>query len=278
MILVADIGGSKGDWRYIHPDGIQQFQTVGFNPHDHDLKMACTSLLQELKQKSLEPQKVYLYGAGLAQKHQRELIRSAFIKQYEGSLVEVHTDLLGAARSLLGDKPGVACVLGTGAAVCMYDGSQITNRIPPLGHVLGDEGSGFALGKVILQKYLRGHLPDALQKHFESEFGVLSETEVLQNTYTTGGKAYVASFASFMVNFQSDPYVYALIADQFNQFFEAFFAAHMAAQKLRICFTGSIAYFSGNVLQKVARDRNLHVDLITQHPIAGLTLYHQRNG
>ena len=38
--------------------------------------------------------------------------------------------MLGAARALFGKRPGIACILGTGANSCLYDGEKIVMNTP----------------------------------------------------------------------------------------------------------------------------------------------------
>jgi glucosamine kinase len=59
----------------------------------------------------------------------------------------VESDLLAAAHATLGNKSGIACILGTGSNSCLYNGKEITAHVPPLGFILGDEGSGAVLGR-----------------------------------------------------------------------------------------------------------------------------------
>ena len=59
--------------------------------------------------------------------------------------IEVAGDLLAAARAVCGHEEGIACILGTGANSCLYDGQHIVQNTPPLGYILGDEGSGAVL-------------------------------------------------------------------------------------------------------------------------------------
>ena len=41
-------------------------------------------------------------------------------------------------------------------------------------------------------------------------------------------------------------------------------------------FSGSIAFYFGNILRQVANDRGVVVKNIVESPIAGLTLFHQK--
>ena len=46
------------------------------------------------------------------------------MKHFPKAEVEVDSDLLGAARAVCGYEPGIACILGTGANSCLYDGKK----------------------------------------------------------------------------------------------------------------------------------------------------------
>lgn len=63
--------------------------------------------------------------------------------------------MLAAARGLCGHEAGIACILGTGSNSCFYNGEEIVNNISPLGFILGDEGSGAVLGKLLVGDVLK---------------------------------------------------------------------------------------------------------------------------
>jgi len=49
MILIADSGATKTDWRTIAPDGnIQQARTIGLNPNYQDTDSIINELTQNL--------------------------------------------------------------------------------------------------------------------------------------------------------------------------------------------------------------------------------------
>ena len=60
--------------------------------------------------------------------------------------VMVYSDLLAAARSLLKNE-GIIGILGTGSNLAKYNGDSVIPFSTSLGYILGDEGSGNALGK-----------------------------------------------------------------------------------------------------------------------------------
>jgi hypothetical protein len=48
-------------------------------------------------------------------------------------------------------------------------------------------------------------------------------------------------------------------------------------KNLKVHFTGSIAFYFSDVLRQVANDKGITVKNILEGPIAGLTLYHQKD-
>ena len=71
--------------------------------------------------------------------------------------VLVDSDLMAAAHALCGGEEGIACILGTGANSCLFDGEKIVANISPLGYILGYEKQlveaarqcGYTVGKII---------------------------------------------------------------------------------------------------------------------------------
>ena len=96
---------------------------------------------------------------------QRATIADALGAVYPKARIYVDGDLIAAARALCGHNEGIACIMGTGSNCCLYspdNGGRIVRSISPLGYVLGDEGSGSAIGRRLVADALRGILPDDL--------------------------------------------------------------------------------------------------------------------
>ena len=146
--LIADSGSTKTDWALIDAKGhiLWSDKTQGINP----FHLSDDDILRVLKEElslNLLPERVSFYGSGVTEAMK---LRMENLLQQRFPQAEVHaeSDLLGAARAVLGRKPGIACILGTGANSCLYDGERIVLNTPPLGYILGDEGSGAVLGRM----------------------------------------------------------------------------------------------------------------------------------
>lgn len=137
--LIADSGSTKTDWCLVDGQGsvLVTCKTQGISPihmaDDVILHVLCSELvLPEV------PQEVFFYGSGVTEA-MRPRMESLLQQAFPDAAVCAEGDMLGAARAIFGHKPGIACILGTGANSCLYDGEKIVMNTPPLGYILGDE-------------------------------------------------------------------------------------------------------------------------------------------
>lgn len=279
MILIADSGGSKTDWRMLHDNGnIGQANGVGFNPYYQPI-----SHLHQTLEEVVVPlihervTKIFFYASGVSSEKNQEMIRTAFAQYFPEARIEVGWDLLAAARALCGEEPGIACILGTGSNSCLYDGQKITGNVANLGWILADEGSGTTIGKRLIFDYFREVMPKPLAAQFHSRFP-WSREEVLEKVYQQEKpSAFLASFSKFIFQHLKEPYCYQLVYDSFSDFYENNVMKYKNYQSLKVHFTGSIGFYFSDVLRQVAHDKGITVKNILEGPIAGLALYHKKD-
>ncbi len=113
-----------------------------------------------------------LYGAGCAFPDKIAVIRDVLAARFTAADIEVGSDMLAAARALCGRNAGIACILGTGSNSCLYDRTEITANVSPLGFILGDEGSGAVLGRTLVGDCLKKPAPDGTQREISLAFGL----------------------------------------------------------------------------------------------------------
>lgn len=278
MILIADSGGSKTDWRLINNDGtIAQASAPGFNPYYQpieDLKKNVQDIILP-KVNNGTVNKIFFYGAGVSSVKNQLTIKSAFLEFFPEAHIEIGWDLLAAARALCGREPGIACIMGTGSNSCLYDGEKIVDNVANLGWILADEGSGANIGRKFLVDYLRKKFPARLAEQFHQRFP-LSREEFLEKVYQQEKpSAFLASFAKFIFQHLKEPYCYKLIYDSFAEFYENNVMQYDNYRNLKVHFTGSIAFYFSDILRQAANDKGITVKNILEGPIAGLTLYHR---
>jgi N-acetylglucosamine kinase-like BadF-type ATPase len=277
MILIADSGSSKTDWRTIDPQGnISQFRTIGFNPY-YQSKEEMAAGLQEpdLLNISGEVTEIFYYGAGCSSDVNKSIVEQALREVFPSASIEIDHDLLAAARATCGTKPGIACILGTGSNSCDYDGQEIIDTRPAPGYILGDEGGGAYIGRQFLHDYIYDEMPVHIKNLVNEEYQ-LTNQEIQINVYQRPFPGrYMASFCRFLSQHKNDPYCYKLYQKAFGDFFKKHVMQYQDYQNKQVNFVGSIAYYNSDILRKVAFDLNISINIILETPIAGLALYHK---
>ncbi len=279
MILIADSGSTKTDWRMIVDENkIYKFQTVGLNPFFIDSLEIAKNINETFASKlnNIKIDKIYFYGAGCASSYNRNIVKQGISKVFKNADIFVYTDLLCAARSLFGNEKGIVAILGTGSNTACFDGEKITENISSLGYILGDEGSGAYLGKIFISDFLNNELPCQLGKKFFKEYG-LTKDNILEAIYFKPfPNRFLSSFTKFLFNNKNDKYVLNLLEYNFNQFFDKTIRqlADKMYDKQTIRCVGSIAFYFEDVLKFVALKRNIIIDKIIKNPIDNLVNYH----
>ena len=277
MYLFADSGSTKTAWRFIDGQGsIHQFSTDGLNPlfNSDDQLLGTINLLpdswSESTLKGLE-----FYGSGCIDETQKARIKKALGRRFQADSVMVESDLLGAAKAASSSEPGIVCILGTGSNCCYFDGENILERVPPLGYILGDEGSGTALGKAFLKAYLRNQLPARINEAFrESEFYVDDPLKMVYNSDKPN--KYLASLAEFMVSYLNEPLISGLVIKCFEQLTDNIALLHVR-DKMSVNFVGSIAFYFQNLLMRVLQSKGYRMGKIIQEPVAALANNYIKN-
>jgi len=278
MILLADSGSTKTDWLLIGRDTVS-FQSAGFNPFYQTQEVITETLRSEVQPKTESDQvrQVFFYGAGCADETTSRPVMNALAEIFPAAEnIEVHSDLLGAARALCGHDAGIACILGTGANNALYDGKKIINNIGSLGFWLGDEGSGGYLGKQLVVRHLHNELPEALHEEFKKSFPDTSRLTILDRAYRQPfPNRYFATFSPFLNQHLADPFVHDLVGQAFDKFLNTYVCKHPNALTLPIHFVGSVAYYFQTVLTEVLSKKNLTLGTLQRSPLPGLLQFHQ---
>lgn len=276
MILIADSGSSKTDWRVAaFGETVKQVMTTGINPYFQDKAGIAAELRLSLfpKIEGYDIRTVYFYGAGCSFPHETQLL-AEIIGAKINAPVEVYSDLMGAARGLCGRMPGIACVLGTGSNSCLYDGVEIIRHTPPLGFILGDEGSGAALGKRLVNDCLKNQLPGYLRDKLLSEYELSTEI-ILERVYRQPfPNRFLSNLSRFLLDNLLDEAIHELVLDCFKEFLVKNVKQYERSDYFPVHFTGSIAYFFQAVLREALLAAGLHPGVITQSPMEGLIRYH----
>ncbi|MFN4234954.1 MAG: N-acetylglucosamine kinase [Bacteroidia bacterium] len=280
MILIADSGSTKTDWRFIDSQKkIHQAHSQGINPYFVSSEEINQILLKELipslpKEIINEKIEIYFYGAGCSSVEKCNDVKSAIQKVFKYADIIVEHDLLAAARALCGHKEGLAAILGTGTNSCYYNGIEIIQNQPSLGFILGDEGSGAFLGKKLICDFLNEEMPIDIAERIRERFK-LTKDEVLENVYKKPFPSrYLASFSKFIYQNLKHEYCNQLAIDSFRLFFDRHICKYPRKGELPLGIVGSVGFYYSNIIARIADEKGIPMGKILESPIAGLTLYH----
>ncbi len=275
MILIADSGSTKTHWVLVDcKTVVKEIYTGGINPFYQSEADIAEELENELQpQLQVEVDKVYFYGAGCSFPDKKQMVNDAIAKLYPKAEILIYNDLLGAARALFQDKPGIACILGTGSNSCFYNGEDLVQNVSPLGFILGDEGSGAVLGKKFIGDLLKHQLCEELSQKFFTEFK-LTPAEIMDAVYKQPfPNRYLARFTRFMSVHKNEESISKIINQSFAEFFQR--NVWQYNYKEHACsFVGSIAYYFKDMLVHAAAANNVQVGEVVQNPMVGLIKYH----
>ena len=277
-ILIADAGSTKIDWCLVSIDGNEsaRFETRGVNAAISAADKMTTLFLsaKEYLSDSPDPSKIFYYGAGCATPDICNRVAGCLLEVWQDADCHVATDMLGAARALLGNKPGIACILGTGSNSCLYDGRDIIANVPPLGFILGDEGSGAVLGRRLISDIYKGVASDNLRRELNDAFGI-PLSEIIRRVYREpDANRFLASFVPFIKDNVSNPHIIKMVSEEFDRFFMRNVALYDNAGNLPVNFIGSVAYNFQELLRESAARNGFNVGTIERMPMSGLIAYH----
>lgn len=277
MILLADSGSTKTDWCVVEQGQlVRQIFTKGTNPFfqseeeiSHEI---ATALLPQLKPATF--QEVHFYGAGCAFPDKIETVRRAIVSHLPvNGEIEVSTDMLAAARALCGHEEGIACIMGTGSNSCYYDGKEIVSNVSPLGFILGDEGSGAVLGKLLVGNLLKNQMPAGLKEKFLQRFD-LTPAEIVDRVYRKPfPNRFLASLSPFLAENIDVPAVRQLVMNSFKEFLIRNVMQY-DYKHAPVHFIGSVAFYYKEVLADAAREMGIRLGKIIKSPMEGLIRYH----
>lgn len=277
MIAIVDSGSTKADWKFLDANAQNtSVSTMGFNPFFHDSDKISEELIKGFEGKINRNQikKVFYYGAGCSDAFRCAIVADGLKVVFPEAYIEVKHDILASARATCKNQPGIACILGTGSNSCAYDGVDITDNVTSLGYLLGDEGSGTHLGKLLIQGYFYREFPDDIKKAFEEEYS-FDKRSFLNKVYDNdSANVYLASFAKFMSNHKDHIYIQSLVSQAFSLFIDRHARKYKAHNEVPIHFVGSVAYHFRDILKMVLDERNLSLGIIIKKPIDNLVEFH----
>lgn len=300
MILIADSGSTSIEWSLIRRSGLaESFLSIGANPvflSEHSiierfrdalmpfLPAEDGSVPRESIMKLEEVEEIYYYGAGVLPGEPTKMVMEAFREIFPRSAkIQVHSDMLGAARALFGNGRGLACILGTGSNCALYEAGEIVEKVNSGGFILGDEGGGANMGLMLIADFVKGLLPSGIEKELKKQYPEIDYPSIVSQVYKGEMPSkYLAGFTYFIKQQEDDPYINGLIASSFDSFFERNLVRFLSRETSnggtdQVGFVGSVAKVFESQLTLSAQRHGFKVRDIMDGISEGLIKYHLEN-
>lgn len=276
MFLVIESGSTKADWMVVR-DGVEtSYSTKGFNPYFHTQEDILIELNDHLELDLIKEDvsEVFFYGAGCSSTALNSIIEKALSYFFKSAKIHVNHDLSAAAYACFNGEPQITCILGTGSNSCYFDGSAVSEEVPALSYILGDEGSGSHFGKALLADYQYRRLPEPMAKELTS-MGV-TKASINENVYMKpNANVYIASFMPVLIRYKDLDYSQELIRKNFQNFIDIHVKCFKNYQEVEVNFIGSVASLLQLELKEICEENSISVGLILRRPLDKLVAYHK---
>lgn len=216
ILIGLDIGGTKTHAIRLEDGAVTAEAIAGSaNVQNVSREAASTALAEVFSALGSDADRV-IAGAGGIDTANDAVALAALISPFapQAEIRAVHDSrlVLAAGRA----RRGIAVIAGTGSAVWGTDGTGNEARAGGWGYLLGDEGSGYWLGRELVRHALRrrdqGLEPDALTQALLADCSLADPVELIAHFHGPTGRRYWAQRSRLVVEAAADPVAAELLA------------------------------------------------------------------
>lgn len=270
MIAIADGGATKCDWALVeNGEIVERVKMAGINPFSVPEEQIRSVVKEEFMPVAsrYDITHIWFYGAGCGMAG--ETVKRVLTDHFPSAEIVVGSDIDGAAMACCADGEGIVCILGTGVSSMQVEGGKCTKRLPGPGYILGDEGSGTVMGKMLLSDFIYNQLPPHLLKLFNEEFNT-SLPEIVDRTYhKPAANRFFSSFTPFISRHIDEEYCQGIVRYNFERLAERSLAQY-DTDRLKVNFVGSVAAIFEDILTEVLQKYGMSKGVIVRSPIDNL--------
>ena len=270
MIAIADGGATKCDWALVeNGEIVERVKMAGINPFSVPEEQIRSVVKEEFMPVAsrYDITHIWFYGAGCGMAG--ETVKRVLTDFFPSTKIVVGSDIDGAAMACCADGEGIVCILGTGVSSMQVEGGKCTKRLPGPGYILGDEGSGTVMGKMLLSDFIYNQLPPHLLKLFNEELDT-SLPEIVDRTYhKPAANRFFSSFTPFLSRHIDEEYCQGIVRYNFERLAERSLAQY-DTDRLKVNFVGSVAAIFEDLLTEVLEKHGMTKGVIVRSPIDNL--------
>ena len=269
---ILDVGSTTTKWYFLKSNRLYfEALTEGFNPV-YEQVLPDGFITNDIEDELLEIDTLIYYGTGTSTESAILKVKQVFAK-YEIENILVFSDILAASRACCNKHHGYVSILGTGSNTVFFDGKDAQVLNPAMGFMLGGQGSGAYIGKMLLSFYFSSRMPKDLADVFKVKYN-LRKSDVLENTYSQSAAKYLASFAPFASANLQNSWMEDFMDNIMREFISIHLEPFIKDKNIPIHFVGSIAFNFRNLLSNIIKEKGLVLGKVLQTPGQELVKYH----
>ena len=270
MILIADGGATKCDWAFVeNGEIVERLKMEGINPYS-----VPEEHIREVVERDFMPiasrydiSHVWFYGAGCGMAG--DIVKRVLESFLPSTEIVVGSDIEGAAMACCGSGSGIVCILGTGVSSMQVEDGRCVKSLPGPGYILGDEGSGTVMGKMLLSDFIYNQLPPHLLERFNEEYNT-SLKEIVDRTYhKPAANRFFSSFTPFLSRYIEEEYCQSIVRYNFEMLAKRALSQY-DTDRLEVNFVGSVAAIFESFLTEVLEKYGMKKGVIVRSPIENL--------
>ncbi|MDE6485466.1 MAG: hypothetical protein K2L14_08740 [Duncaniella sp.] len=270
--LIADCGSTSARWALFDSAGksapAATVTTPGFNASAlgvDEIKRVITPAADIIGSANV----IRFYGAGCRKGEPSERVAEALAAFAPEAGITVMPDIYASIHALAPDDTALVAIVGTGVNAVVASHGEIIDYVTSTGYILGDHGSGAALGRSLMDMYVSGRLPETLKKALEAEYGI-TPSSVIDSVYRgTSPRSFLGSFAPFLLRNAGDPAIAGLLDNSFSTFVSVSLLPLLTRHHVDIRLSGSIAFHFRPYIEKslAALMPEARITAVTANPI-----------
>ncbi len=255
-MIVVESGGTKSTWVYEDAAGdLKKSVLLGLHPQEITPQKS-QAVNDLITRNNLTGREVYFFGAGCESESGKKIISKLLL---EIGLVPkmIVSDVVGACMAVLGGEDGVAGILGTGAVAAYYKNNEVQEMASGRGFILGDEGSGFHIGKKITIACLDNALaeyPD-IEVLIHNYYG--GKDKIVHACSGANSRFKIAGLTEVIAEYRTNPVIHKVIIESFQDFVQK--AILPLKHDGQIGMVGSVAFYFKNELSNVLSNNNIEL-------------------
>ncbi|MGC8594879.1 MAG: N-acetylglucosamine kinase [Candidatus Kryptoniota bacterium] len=259
IFLGFDGGATKTAGAAIDPAGnvvaeasgkASNFQIIGIEKASENILEVSESLLKLANSDFHAVRAIFLGLTGAGRETDRQRMQDGFKsflakRGFPVPDVYVDSDAIAALEGAFCGKPGMILISGTGSILFARDENGTIYRVGGWGRFIGDEGSGYAIGRAGLTAAAREFdgrgKPTAISGILNEKFGIDSAQSLIAKIYRENFDIASAAPAVFEAAEKNDPVAIEILEESSNDLLEHVHAIlKKTGKSLPIAFAGSI--------------------------------------